>query len=378
MLITRQPIVIVNQPVPFEEKARDHNAILDAFLNTHVLRNHSRRTQHFDQWYLRGWFAGYKVQDDQHPDGRPLFVWEAMHPTTGAEIIKLYSAGLAEMDIKGRTCVSYLSRLKAFFDYVIANPHIPDLSICSPVLISEKYNEIANPVSKYIYPPHARTDNSADYPLVEEHLNDFLSWIMQEYLPRSLNLITAARTYTMIVTVAECGFRFYELEGQDALPPTRDIFPDRNTIRTRFGKAAHGSGPRTRVVDLTKLARATLEHYEQYVRPKFPNAATEPALFLTETGSRIDYWGAKSELEMMVNCAREAGLILPVDMGWHCFRRSFATQFMQRHPDQIWKLLQLMGHEDSLSLIRYVRLSEQEVNRGLGRVLERLMERRIA
>jgi len=104
MLIPCQPII--NQSVPFEEKVQDHNAILDAFLNTHVLRNHSPRTQHFDESYLRGWFAGYKVQDDQLPDGGRLFVWEAMHPTMGAEIIKSYSTGLAETDLKGRTCAS--------------------------------------------------------------------------------------------------------------------------------------------------------------------------------------------------------------------------------------------------------------------------------
>ncbi|HKF47578.1 MAG TPA: tyrosine-type recombinase/integrase [Terracidiphilus sp.] len=376
MLITRPPVVIMNQPVPFAEKMQDHTAILDAFLDTHVVGIHSHRTWLFDKRYFRGFFDGYKFRADQEATGQPLFIWDAMHPIIGPTIINSYCTGLAETDLKRRTCISYLRRLNALFRHVVANPHIPTRSIRDRVLISEKYNAIANPISKYIYPPPKATDDSAEGLLLEEDLNNFLHWISRDYLPTAP--LSAGRTYTMIVVVSECGFRFCELEGLDALQPTRDIIADRRSIRTRFGKAAHGSGPRPRQVELTPMARDTLKHYEQHIRPKFPNAATEPALFMSEAGSRIGYWEAKSDLETIVQHARIAGLVLPADMGWHSFRRSFATQFLQRHPDQIWKLLDLMGHEDSLSLIRYVRLSAQEVNRGLGRVLVRLKTRRIA
>lgn len=376
MLITRPPTIIVNQPVSFADKMRDHTAILDAFLNKHVVGNHSHRTWLSDKRFFRGFFAGYRFRADREADGQPLFIWDAMHPTIGPEIIKSYTTGMAEADLIRGTCINYLGRLNALFRYVLANPHIPAHSICNPVLIAEKYNAIVNPISKYSYPPPSAADNSEESLLLEKDLNDFLEWIVRDYLPTAPR--SAGRTYTMIVVVTECGFRFCELEGLDALLPTRDIFADQDSIRTRFGKAAHGSGPRPRKVDLTRMAGVTLKYYEQYIRSKFPNAATEPALFLTEAGSRIDYWEAKSDLDTLVHHARTAGLVLPANMGWHSFRRSFATQFLLRHPDQVWRLLDLMGHEDSVSLLRYVRLSEEEVNRGLARVIARLKTRRIA
>jgi len=383
MLIPFQPTlsVVLNHNVPFDEQLRDHNAILNDYYNASEAANHSKRSVDFDRWFLPGWFNGYKVQDYHHPEGRQLFVWEALHPVIGFEIARVYSNALAVTRLKYRSSTSYLGRIKCLADFVCAPSESPAEDDRYSVDIRTKYNDIVNPISKYIYPPYKGADTPRDELLLGEDLTDFLAWIPESHLPsvrQERRKRTAERTYTQIILAAICGFRYDELHWLDALGPTRDIFPDRNTIRTRFGKAAKGSGPRTREVDLTPLSSATLNHYERYTRTEFPGSETNPALFLTLEGTRVGYTMARSALGTIVRHARAAGLVLPADMGWHSFRRSFATQYIQEHPDKIWKLLELLGHQDPLTLIRYVRPTAANLSAGMGRYLSRLAMARTA
>jgi len=129
MLIPFQPTlsVVLNHNVPFDEQLRDHNAILNDYYNASEAANHSKRSVDFDRWFLPGWFNGYKVQDYHHPEGRQLFVWEALHPVIGFEIARVYSNALAVTRLKYRSSTSYLGRIKCLADFVCAPvTHVPD------------------------------------------------------------------------------------------------------------------------------------------------------------------------------------------------------------------------------------------------------------
>ena len=376
MLDISSMITKINDRIPFEEKVRDHDSILHAFLTSHTFQNHSQKTIEFDQRYLKGWFTGFSAKDDHHPEGRQLFIWEAMHPSAGRQIISNYADGLAQTDLRHKTCRDYLRRLRLAFDYVVRHPYIPGATVhlASPVMIEAKYNEIANPVTKYDYPPPKEEERSGDSPLVDDRLVDFLSWLHSDFLPAARNQATAGRTYAQILTPALVGFRCCELEGLDALGPQRDIDYDSGFIRTRFGKASRGSGKRPRRIEMPPLLRCTLEYYEHSVRTKFPQADAEPALFLSSDGTRLSYQSGWKALGVVVSQARRDGLILPSDMSWHSLRRSFATQYLDEHPGEVWRLLDLMGHECLLSLIRYVRPSREKVEWALNNVFAYLTE----
>src|SRR5437899_12927000 len=74
--------------IPFSQMLDDHNAILQGYLDTHVTRNHSDKTIEGDRRFLRGWFEGSIVVDDDHPDGeRQLVLGEAMQPVLGRQVI---------------------------------------------------------------------------------------------------------------------------------------------------------------------------------------------------------------------------------------------------------------------------------------------------
>jgi len=108
--------------------------------------------------------------------------------------------------------------------------------------------------------------------------------------------------------------------------------------------------------------------YEDQVRPRFPEAKTNPALFLTESGERITYQAAWRNLHIITEAARKAGLEMPHKFSWHDLRRSFATTFMEQHPDQVWLLMDMMGHLNPSTLHHYVRHSRAYYERALNTV----------
>ena len=134
-----------------------------------------------------------------------------------------------------------------------------------------------------------------------EQLFQFYDFVRLEYIGHNQKKLPASRDYTMIVVAAESGLRADEIRHLDALGPHRDLFYERNCIQTRHGKGTKGSGKRVRKTIFTPFAQDTMRIYEERIRPNFPDAKTDPALFLTESGERITYKAMWHNLH--VHCA---------------------------------------------------------------------------
>src|SRR6266542_6912264 len=101
LLMSRPQLVLVSrveavpQPMPFAEMRADHQALLQSYLDTHITRNHSESTIEHERLFLTGWFEGFLVPDENHPDHqRPFMLWEAMTPIAGRERVRAFSKGL--------------------------------------------------------------------------------------------------------------------------------------------------------------------------------------------------------------------------------------------------------------------------------------------
>jgi site-specific recombinase XerD len=210
--------------------------------------------------------------------------------------------------------------------------------------------------------------------LTGEQLFDFYDFVRVHYRSQNQKKYPASRTYTMIVVAGESGLRADEICHLDALPPHRDLFYEQNCLQTRYGKAAKGSGKRVRKTIFTPFAQDTLRYYETYIRPAFPNAHTNAALFLTESGERITYKDAWYHLSVVVKAARKAGLGLPARMGWHSLRKSFATNFMEHYPEQVWHLMEMLGHLNPSTLHHYVKHTRAYYDQSLNRIAQNLMK----
>jgi site-specific recombinase XerD len=343
---------VVATPIPLSQLLADHHAILQGYLDTHVTRNHSDRTIESERRFLLGWFESFMMPDDLHPDGeRQLFIWEAMVPVLGRQRIVGFSKGLVDAGLKPRTVQGYLGFLRRLFQYVLEYPYIPGLEVQS---IVSRYGRLEQPVLEYDYPLHVLDQEEEGFVLTDEQLLQFYDFVRLEYIGHNQKKLPASRDYTMIVVAAESGLRADEIRHLDALGPHRDLFYERNCIQTRHGKGTKGSGKRVRKTIFTPFAQDTMRIYEERIRPNFPDAKSDPALFLTESGERITYKAMWHNLHVIVAAARKAGLEMPPKLSWHSLRKSFATNFMEQHPDRPWVLMDLMGHLNPSTLHRYV------------------------
>ena len=357
----------VPQPNPFAEMLADHQALLQSYLDTHITRNHSDRTIEHERRFLTGWFEGFLVPDEHHPDHqRQLLLWEAMAPVAGRERIRAFSKGLVLSLYSPTTVRTYLVYLRRLFEYILEYPYIPGNEVQS---IVAKYGRIEQPVLEYDYPVHVLDGEDEDFVLTGERLVAFYDFVRSKYIPSKQKHLPASRDYTMIVVAGESGLRADEICHLD----TRDLFYEHSCLQTRYGKGANGSGKRVRKTIFTPFAQETMRVYETAIRPAFPGAKTQAALFLTERGDRVEYAGIWNNLRTIARAARTAGLDLPHKFSWHSLRKSFATNFLEEHPDQVWLLMNLMGHLNPGSLFRYVVHTKEYFEQGIGTVAQGLL-----
>ena len=311
------------------------------------------------------------VSDDSHPEGqRQLLLWEAMAPVVGRQRVVAFSKGLVEAGLKPRTVTGYLGYLRRLFQYVLEYPYIPGDEAQS---IVAKYGRIEQPVLEYDYPIHVLDQEEEGFVLTGERLTQFYDFIRLNYIGNNQKKLPVSRDYTMIVVAGESGLRASEILNLDGLGPHRDLFYEQNRIQTRHGKGTKGSGKRVRKTIFTPFAQDTVRVYEQQIRSQFPNAKTNMALFLTESGVRINYKDMWRNLHVIAQAARSEGLDMPPKLSWHSLRKSFATNFMERYPGRPWVLMDLMGHMNPSTLHRYVKHSRAYYDQALDQIAGELV-----
>lgn len=365
--------------VPFSERLRDHQALLDGYLTTLITRNYSDSTRQSERSFLYGWFKGQAIRDRAHPEGlRQLLLWEAMRPVVGRQMIVAFSRGLVLAGLRPRTVNTYLSSLRRLFGYILEYPYIPvpegELARgVSPQSLVAKYSALEQPVLEYDYPAHVIDTEDEGFVLTGDALIDFYDFIRLDYIAHHQKKFAASRDFTMVVTAAESGLRADEIRNLDLKGVHRDVFYERSRLQTRHGKGMRGSGKRLRKTLFTPFAQATLKVFEEQIRPNYLNASTHPALFLSEKGQRMSYNTMWHALHSIAVAARKAGIELPPKLGWHSLRKSFATNFMEQHPDQVWVLMDMLGHISPSVVHRYVKHSRAYFDQAIDRVIEELV-----
>jgi site-specific recombinase XerD len=197
---------------------------------------------------------------------------------------------------------------------------------------------------EYDYPSHVIDTEDEGFVLTGDALVEFYDFIRLNYIAHHPKRFTASRDYAMVVVAAESGLRADEIRNLDLKGAHRDVFYARSRLQTRHGKGVRGSGKRIRKTLFTPFSQATLKIFEEQIRPNYLNASTHPALFLSEKGQRMSYNTMWHALHSIAVAARHAGIELPPKLGWHSLRKSFATNFMERYPDQVWVLMDMLGH----------------------------------
>lgn len=74
----------------------------------------------------------------------------------------------------------------------------------------------------------------------------------------------------------------------------------------------------------------------------------------------------------MSAAARAGGFAVTEYMAWHWFRRIFATRFIERFPDKLPVLIELLGHTSAGTVHRYIKHSRPWIDRQIQDVLEKV------
>ena len=110
----------------------------------------------------------------------------------------------------------------------------------------EFYGPIEQPVSEFDCPSHSFDGEQRGIPLDPERLYDFYGVLQQKYvipLGHTEHRHIRARNYSIAVLAGESGLRADELAH---LEISKDLLFESKKLQTRWAKATHGSGKRTR------------------------------------------------------------------------------------------------------------------------------------
>ena len=225
---------------------------------------------------------------------------------------------------------------------------------------------IDQPVSEFDMPTHVYDGERLGIPLDPESLYSFYALLREHYLGDAALKTIASRNYTMAVLAGESGLRAEELIHLELC----DLFFEAKKLQTRYAKATKGSGKRVRVTLFTPLARDTVKFYLKQHRPQILGADKTQYLFPSRSGQRLTYTGIHSALSEMVKVAQKQKFQVASHMGWHWFRRIFATRFIERFPNQIATLVSLLGHMSPGTVHCYIRHSQAWMDKQMQLVLE--------
>lgn len=351
------------KPYPIDEALRDHYSLIDAFISSQKARGLADSTISKEEALLKSWF------DLHGPGDRPLFIWEAMDDLRGRKHIIDYRDMLVEGELQTQTIRSYMGILRRFFSFILQQPFL--FFGDDSQLIQEKYAvRLSQPVSEFDMPAYIWDGERAGVPLDPERLYDFYQVLRLEYLKVKCWQPLRQRNYALAVLAGESGLRIDELLH---LEVDKDLFFESCKLQTRHAKGAKGSGKRSRVTLFTPLARDTIKYYLK-IRRKNWHINDEGYLFLSKTGRPLDYNAVQPALKQMVHLASRHGFPVMDHLTWHWFRRIFATRFVERFPDKISALIELLGHMSPNTVHRYIRHSDawtdtqiQEALKGAGK-----------
>lgn len=164
------------------------------------------------------------------------------------------------------------------------------------------------------------------------------------------------RDKAMMLVLLDTGMRASELCSLDL----EDV-----DLQTGAVMILQGKGGKFRTAFLSQSTRRALRAYVKMRKD------THPALWLSDKGDRLTYWGLRIMVERR---AKRAGIDHPT---LHSFRRAFALEMLRAGVD-IYSLQELMGHADLQVLRRYLKQTDEDLRaaHAKGSPVERMRGKR--
>jgi integrase/recombinase XerD len=291
-------------------------------------------------WVARG-FSPVTIENDA-PQlerilamlGRPA--WDVSSEDVDRVVGELAAAGLATATRRG-----YVQSFKGFHRFLVARKAaqieaVFGVRLDCPVDEFNASRHVGDESSNLLPPPTV------------ERVNEFFDF-MKTRIATARKYAPAARDYALFRTLYHAGLRADEASSLELC----DVHIDRGPfgkLHVRFGKAAHGSGPRPRWVPMLDGLDVLLGWFVRDVRPRFPQS---PVLFADESGGALHRGTIRNRLRYLQELE---GHPVADRFSPHALRRACATHNYERGVDLV-AIQQLLGHWTVGSTMRYVRPS---------------------
>ncbi len=291
-------------------------------------------------WVARG-FSPVTIENDSgvlervlNLLGRPA--WEVTVEDVDRVVGQLAAGGLASSTRRG-----YVQAFKGFHRFLTARKAVEIETLFGV--------RLACPVDEFNAARHVG-DESAGLlaPPTAERLEEFFDF-MKARIATARKYGPAARDYALFRALYHAGLRADEAACLDRA----DVHFSRGPfgkLHVRFGKAAHGSGPRPRWVPMLDGLDVLLGWFLKDVRPRFPDSAV---LFADESGGRLHRGTIRNRLRYLLELE---GRPASERFSPHSLRRACATHNYERGVDLV-AIQQMLGHWTVGSTMRYVRPS---------------------
>jgi site-specific recombinase XerD len=339
-----------------------HETLLSNFLDSHRIKGHSPQTIINNQQILRAWFK-FAGNEERH-----LCTFEAMVPTIGRQRIRDYSRALVASGLASSTIRGYLITLFQYFEFVLDHPFVTSKG---EILDLKKiYGDLVQPVSRHDMPTHS-LDREIPLPMDPARLYEWFAFIREHYLnsaKEKKHKSLQARNYAMIVLAAEAGLRIDELTHLSV----DDLFFDSHRVQTRHAKGTMGSGKRSRTTLFPLFSRHTLKHYLEHHRPVLMGSKQSKRLFPSVNSGILHSRHSSRIMNKIVECSIQQGFPVAEHMSWHWLRRIFATRFIERFPDKLPILLNLLGHSNFATVHRYIKHSEAFMDKEIMAIMTKV------
>ncbi|WP_273483938.1 tyrosine-type recombinase/integrase [Desulforamulus ruminis] len=346
-----------------DECRQDHEKLIQHYLLSKKLRNHSSSTLRGTEYCLRKFF-----------DSVNKYVWQVK-----IEDVNNYHQVLVDSGLSVSTRRGYLNTISNYYKFLLAHPEIPLTPLEIKVAktsqrVDWKYGvNLVQPVDPWFTPEHSTDDYAVDRTIPsKDELRDFFKFL-RTHASEIRKPLQYHRDYAMFRLIYHTGIRLNECRMLDIV----DISFERETVHVRFGKGSSGSGRRERYVPITLHGlKDVLSVYIKHYRPHFINADKSQALFLSEHGGRISIASIKRRLQEDINAAIENKVNVKY-FTCHDLRRAFATHFYESKPNKIEVVRHMLGHSMLATTQRYLRPSvkflEEQLNELTNGHLEMLI-----
>lgn len=303
-------------------------------------------------WVSRG-FSLVTIENESGVLGRMLALigrpaWETENEDIDRVVGDLAMQGLATATRRG-----YVQAFKGFYRFLQARK-ASEIEAAFGI-------RLVCPIDEFNASRHVGDEGPALLPPPSVERMDIFFAFMRERIGTARKYAPAARDYALFRTLYHAGLRADEVARLDLGDAHFDRGPF-GKLHVRFGKGAHGSGPRPRWVPMLDGLDLVLRWYLDDVRGRFPES---PVLFADESGGQLHRGTIRNRLRRMMELeGRPQG-------DWfspHAMRRACATHNYERGVDLV-AIQQLLGHWTVGSTMRYVRPSATFIEDAYRRAL---------